>query len=190
MSFGLKKNVSEVSDAIGLALERKKIVFAAAANEGGLEPRAYPASLPGVICIHASDGYGTPAEFNPTPESGDNFSTVGIAIDSAWKGKPVLRSGTSFATPVAAGIAANILEFARTHLTREDDNAQFLYSYRGMRHILLAMSPERSNYNFMSFWNVFPERDNPAEGLDEICKDLRKFISTEEIAKAWKGKHA
>ncbi|KAK1763247.1 hypothetical protein QBC33DRAFT_480070 [Phialemonium atrogriseum] len=191
MSFGMKKEVPVVAEAISHALHRGKLIFAAAANEGGLQPRAYPASHPGVICIHASDGYGTPATFNPNPEVvGDNFSTVGTGIESEWNGQAVFKSGTSFATPVAAGIAANILEFAHTRL-RKPDGPEFLSSYRGMRALLACMAPERQKYHFISPWRVFPEltMDDPAEAgkeWEKVCEELRSFILTGVVPRAWR----
>jgi hypothetical protein len=190
MSFGMRKEVKEVTRAIDLALKHGKLVFAAAANEGGLQPRAHPASLPGVICIHATDGYGTPATFNPNAEVGDNFSTAGVGIESEWAAKTVFKSGTSFATPVAAGIAASILDFARTHLTRELDNPKFLYSYRGMRHLLRSMAPMRYQYHFISPWNAFRELavDDPAEpqrSREKVCEELRSFILKGVVPTDW-----
>lgn len=117
MLFGLEpdnRNV-DIDKAISYALKANTTIFAAATNNGGNKPRAYPANKRnGVICIHASDGRGNDGGISPSPESRkDNFSTSGVSIESKWKGRKVLKSGTSFATPIAAALAADVLEFAR-----------------------------------------------------------------------------
>ncbi|KAH8884085.1 hypothetical protein GQ53DRAFT_771118 [Thozetella sp. PMI_491] len=53
-------------------------------GEPGPPPPPYPASHVDVIRVHASDGFGNPANFNPSPDPhGDNVTNVGIAIDSS-----------------------------------------------------------------------------------------------------------
>ncbi len=129
----------------------------------------------------------------------DNFSTVGVGIKSEWEGKIVFKSGTSFATPIAAGIAANILEFARTHLTDEMDNLSDLYSYKGMRSFLRAMarSNDMSPFRFILPGNVFRvvETDDPAElkkAWNEVSKQLRHFLLTGIVPQEWepRSRHA
>ncbi|EFY91869.1 Peptidase S8 [Metarhizium acridum CQMa 102] len=78
MSFGMEKKLEEVAQKIKSALDHRKLVFAAASNGGGLAPRASPACLPGVICIHATDGYGNPATFNSTPYYGWHEGTATV----------------------------------------------------------------------------------------------------------------
>ncbi|KAL6690548.1 peptidase S8/S53 domain-containing protein [Trichoderma pleuroticola] len=118
----------ELEDAIDRAHGKKILIFAAASNSGGKLGRAYPASSSQVICLHSTDTLGTPSGFSPTAETDNlNFATVGESIESAW---PMLlcndlespqryvksRSGTSYATPIMAGIAAFLLQYARLHL--------------------------------------------------------------------------
>ena len=60
-------------------------------------------------------------DMSPSPVINDiNLTTLGAAVESEWKSKKVYKSGTSFATPVAAAFAANILEFANFKLEEED----------------------------------------------------------------------
>jgi hypothetical protein len=99
MSFGLDAETRDVSidKAISSAIKSNTIIFAAAANSGGNKPRAYPARRAGVICIHASDGRRNDGGISPTPErKQSNFSTLGIVVESHWKGEKVWKSGTSF----------------------------------------------------------------------------------------------
>ncbi|KAF0323681.1 pfs domain-containing protein [Colletotrichum asianum] len=115
-----------IEDAMQKASVEQCIMFAAASNAGKNQSRAFPASSRcGVICVHASDGLGNDGGINPIAASGDNFMTLGMGHkllqrstqtgsgSSGPKWLEVHRSGTSFATPVAAGIAATILDLAR-----------------------------------------------------------------------------
>jgi len=134
MSFGLDIRDTEIDAAIHAAVNANISIFAAAANDGGNKPRAYPSSRKhGVMCIHASDGLGNDGGISPTPLSkGDNFSTLGIGISSKWKGEPVHISGTSFATPIAAALAANALEFARHKCGLNEHQQSVLYHSSGV----------------------------------------------------------
>ncbi|KHN95673.1 Peptidase S8/S53, subtilisin/kexin/sedolisin [Metarhizium album ARSEF 1941] len=120
MSFSIdpelvpKASHNKVEEAIDRADGKGKILFAAASNCGGNGKRPYPASNQKVICVHATDGLGNDAGINP-PKEGvpDYFSTLGVGIKFLWDEQYVFKSGTSFATAVAAAIAANTLEFAK-----------------------------------------------------------------------------
>ena len=92
--------------------------------------RAFPARHDEVICIHSTDTYGNRSNFSPTAQAGDNFATIGEAVTSA---RPVhlcysdtdsectmSKCGTSFATPIVAGIAAFLLLYTRLHLGEEE----------------------------------------------------------------------
>lgn len=101
-----------------------KIILAAAANNGTMDSIMFPANLPTVICIHAADGAGKPSAGNPPTRPGKDFSILGEAVESAWCCGPMgaitdeqaartkRKSGTSVATPIAAGVVALILELA------------------------------------------------------------------------------
>ncbi|PGG96608.1 hypothetical protein AJ80_09809 [Polytolypa hystricis UAMH7299] len=104
----------------------KTLLFAAASNEGANRRRAFPARQREVICIHATDANGQPSRFNPSNLQDDNnFATMGEAIESAWPKLLCLesndayiayRTGTSFATPIAAGIAAFLIQYGKENL--------------------------------------------------------------------------
>ncbi|ETR96737.1 subtilisin-like protein, partial [Trichoderma reesei RUT C-30] len=153
LSFGLDSNNRnvEIDKAIFNAISDDTIIFAASANNGGNRPRAYPANRrTGVICIHASDGRGNDGGISPSPEPRkSNFSTLGISIESRWKGKKVLKSGTSFATPIAAAIAANMLEFARYKCSLDEYEHRRLHSYDSIEEVLHLMAEERQGYHYI-----------------------------------------
>ncbi|RSL44894.1 hypothetical protein CEP53_011007 [Fusarium sp. AF-6] len=131
MSFGWPSSdfdgYEALEAAIDKAISRKVLMFAAAANSGGRLGRAYPASSSQVICVHSTNTNGSASDFSPTAEpNAINIATVGESVQSAW---PMLlcqntnaeclmsRSGTSYATPIVAGMAAFLLQFARLHLS-------------------------------------------------------------------------
>jgi len=124
MSFGLRANPGDDSEdelsryraEIAEQIESRpgKIFIVAAGNDGRNKPRSFPASMmsSNVICMHASHGNGNEGGVSPRAEdSDDNFMTLGMDIefDAASDARAACKSGTSWATPVAAGIAAHIL---------------------------------------------------------------------------------
>lgn len=158
LSIGLdeaaKGKMQKVIDDI--VVKKGKLIFAAASNSGGNGTRAYPAREHGVFAIHATKGNGTSPEedMNPPAQGGgmDNFATLGCGIPSRWKGENVLVSGTSFATPIAAAVAANVLEFTRLAPTTLQSSPGYFSSYRGMRHLLHMMSSKVGNYDYIRPW--------------------------------------
>lgn len=131
MSFGFDEEVyiegkPIISNAILKAIleTNQSIVFlAAAANSGGNKAEMFPAYNKNVLSIRGTDDYGTPQRFNPPPDydSETCFMTLGLNVPGAslvrseHQGADVCKSGTSVATPIAAGLAAMLLGYARVH---------------------------------------------------------------------------
>lgn len=120
MSWGSRVEIPEIKRPIRNAFHKGVIMFAAASNSGASlhHPIAFPASLRQVICINSTDGYGNPSDFNPPPTADRTLSIIGESVEAAWpttlsEKETQRRSGTSVATPIAAGIAALILEYSR-----------------------------------------------------------------------------
>lgn len=160
MSFGLQYGTRdrEIDSAIQAAYKDNITMFAAAANSGGNKNRAYPSDRgSGVICVHASDGLGNDGGISPSPKvNADNFSTLGISIPSKWKGDDVFKSGTSYATPIAAALAANVLEFARHRCDLDEYEQELLYEFDGVCKVLKLMAEERQGYSYIMphhLWN-------------------------------------
>lgn len=139
--MGFDTEIPEIESAITNAYSNSKnriLIFAAASNERQRTihfPISFPASMKyGVFCINAHpSGPGEEwSTFNPRPiKKRDNFCIIGEDLlgpgskkfDETGK-KRVKTSkrlkGTSYATPIAAGVAALILEYCRLSVFVED----------------------------------------------------------------------
>src|SRR3569833_636015 len=96
MSFGLDRDHGAVKAAVSKAEYDGVVILAAASNYGGNKPRAFPARMDKVICVHASDGNGYPSGMDPFPRASQtNFTTLGVAIPSI-SATDVYLSGTSY----------------------------------------------------------------------------------------------
>ncbi|KPM38858.1 hypothetical protein AK830_g7710 [Neonectria ditissima] len=168
MSFGYPTNqidgYSDLEQAILYAHSKNVLLFAAASNSGANLDRAYPARDPHVICVHSTDSNGNRSNFSPTAIAHDlNIATVGEAVQSAW---PVnlcdtrvnpdcvqLKSGTSYATPIAVGIAGFLLQYARLHL---EDQADMLKRQSRMEQMLQKIAQKtqqsisRDDYDYIA----------------------------------------
>ncbi|UPL01136.1 hypothetical protein LCI18_012070 [Fusarium solani-melongenae] len=159
--------VHEIEAAIRKASPR--LMFAAASNSEKNGPRAFPArDNPYVICVHASEGNGQDGGINPEMVSGFNFLTLGIGLElikrenlvkkgrSLATYKRVVKSGTSFATPIAAGIAATVLDLAVRRGEIDERAVEKLKRPEGMEKVLrLISTPEgdvRDRMYYMAPW--------------------------------------
>ena len=159
MSFGFPNRIPAIETAIR---DANCLMFAAAANHGLNHDRAYPAKHDSVICIHSTDGRGQPSGFNPHYiKQSDNFSIVGEAINSAWPGEDefMRKSGTSFATPVAAGLAAFVLEYGAQNLQDEPDKLRRLRTREGMKDIFRLMAVKVDGYHYIRPWELFNRKN-------------------------------
>ncbi|KAG4438864.1 hypothetical protein IFR05_005653 [Cadophora sp. M221] len=188
MSFGFEHSVDVIDEAIRLADSNNVIMFAAASNQGGNSNIAWPARLPQVICIYATDSYGNRCDFTPTEATrGDNFAVLGQAVKSCWpphlgQGGEVRKSGTSTATPIAAGIAAIVLDFFKSALPRwdrhlsEEDVRIFrkLMSSAGMSTVFRQMKRTRAGYDYIVPWDFLdPKKYQDSTVCDIILAELK-----------------
>jgi hypothetical protein len=188
MSFGYSREDHDLYDIIR-ACDRRILFFASASNDGARREAltTFPARLPGfVFCINSADGGGYPARLNPPAQTfQENFTTLGEEVDLAAISSNTNTqrvSGTSIATPIAAGIAALILEYTRQRHVRisQKDEVQ---TYRGMRSILLGMCKghpvQRFRYiNPSTLLNI----ENCADVLTiqmEIAGSISSFLRSE-----------
>jgi subtilisin family serine protease len=153
-----------------------RIVFAAASNGGANYPRTYPATSGSVFAIHATDYNGdapTP-NFNPTkaPDS-MSYSTIGHQVPGDSDLDHLRVSGTSFAAPVAAGIAAAVIEFFR----QRDVGTQwgnYLRTYDGMRKVFNKMAVNRGDYHYLDWASFFHPGRTPEQIHNEILGALKQ----------------
>ncbi|PMD24617.1 subtilisin-like protein [Hyaloscypha hepaticicola] len=149
MSFGFPSGLGH--DPIRHELEKacssskNILLFAAASNKGKEFGATFPASDPSVICIYATDGHGYGSKLNPQIHNRKTrFATLGHAVKSIKAGTTAGEargSGTSYATPIAAAIAANILELAlRTNMHHKFYS--ILKSKQGMEKVFSIMVPK------------------------------------------------
>lgn len=162
MSFGFRKFIPVVDKAILDARCMNIVMFAAASNDGALEGRSFPAKREEeVICISATDGIGRVCDINPPAIiHHTSFATLGQAINVAspralGKGPRVLKTGTSFSTPVAAGIAALFIEYARLH-QGDTELENRLKDHSGMVNVFRNFSVDiGSGFKWLTPWKMF-----------------------------------
>ena len=173
MSLGFSKSLKDfdrffdtIAPAIQEADDKKIIMFAAAGNGGGFIGAGYPAISNQVIPIFSTDGVAAKrSRFSPLAlNSGLSFSALGENIESSWPGHldethKRVQSGTSFATPLLAGFAATLLEYARQQLQLSVIQLQHLRSREGMQAVLKLMAAGRMNpetkYFDLQPWGFF-----------------------------------
>lgn len=110
--------LADLRDAIDAAYQHNIVVVAAAGNwNSGTDPTTkqvntnpvtYPASMPHVLAVGAVDQFDAPAPFSERGGYVD-VAAPGVNITSTWPGGGDCEaSGTSFAAPYVAGMAALI----------------------------------------------------------------------------------
>ncbi|KAH7388945.1 peptidase S8/S53 domain-containing protein [Cadophora sp. MPI-SDFR-AT-0126] len=189
MSFGLDRENSEVQAAIRNAFFKNILMFAAASNSGGNLKVKYPARKDEVICVYATDGSGNAFTKNPNnlTSSSFHFATLGVGVKSSWPRKlqnPPLKlgeaserrqTGTSFATPIVAGIAACIIEFAIVHGLSEELLA-VLKTRQGMQKTLLKLMVDdtpRSGLHYVHPWKMFEDDRSALSIVYEMTEILK-----------------
>ncbi|KAL2205461.1 hypothetical protein CC79DRAFT_1276231 [Sarocladium strictum] len=189
MSFGIREYHEPMSNAIANALNERTLLFAAASNDGANLDRAFPAQYPGVFCIHSTDGNGNPSDFNPTASEKDvNYSLLGHHVSSHWpigmQGYPnPIRSlsGTSVATPIAAGLAASVLSFVRRQDRRvaieSEQLGQWLKRDNSMDMVFNSMARRRrgAGYDYITPETLF-DRDSTGEDVYRKIRDIKRTM--------------
>ncbi|EGE04575.1 NWD2 [Trichophyton equinum CBS 127.97] len=188
MSWGFGSEYDAVASAIRKAFEKRKIMFVAASNAGAniLKP-IFPANMPEVICINSTDGYGKVSNFNPPPQKDNyNFCTLGEAVLDSWK--PNISSGirdrdtgTSFATPLAAAIAASFIEFFRQdkfgRLEIPDSLKSEVRTREGMLKIFVAISENFQGFNYLRPWSLLDCKGNCGDRCVEARESAGRKLS-------------
>ncbi|KAK0290620.1 hypothetical protein LTR35_000051 [Friedmanniomyces endolithicus] len=196
MSFGYQNAIPAIEEVID-DNARKVIMFAAASNCGGNAPISWPARHPNVICVFATDAYGNFYRQNPTPQEGTNLAVLGTSVGGCWppalneSGNLQHKSGTSCATPIAAGIAGVVMNLMRARksayleslptvskLWNEKKKLKYerhlhtLGKPWGMKAVLRLMTEKRQGYDSIAPWRLF---DNDNEDRDIVKEILYKL---------------
>jgi hypothetical protein len=196
MSFGWQFDDDDVEDALYAAQKAGVLLFASVGNFGALSSLniLYPASSPHVIAVDAADGLGEPASFNSSTETGDiktRFTAPGQGMQG-YNGSYV--NGTSYASPIAAGIAALVLEFAQQTPLSGDTVIKYLRKTKGMVWIFNKMSMQKTNpkFKFLAPWELLGDERQVFGGdggpksrryhvLRVIVEELRKIYLDKDI---------
>ena len=156
MSFAFSEEIENIQTAIEEASYKNVLMFAAASNNrhNRKDPIGYPARMwDYVICVNSTDRRGSKSGFSLEGEIGrDNFSVVGERVEAVWplagirnrnekeeKEQQRQQNGTSYATPIATGIGALILEYSiqiESQMGLEITNVKRMRRYRGMSKVM------------------------------------------------------
>lgn len=138
MSLGTNSDIQSFHDAVDAAYAAGVIVVAAAGNDGA--DVDYPAAYSSVIAVAATDINNIRpywSSIGPQVE----LSAPGVNIRSTWKGSTYKTiSGTSMASPHAAGTAALVL--AAPVLPSYDLNSDNIWQAAEVRNVLQATADD------------------------------------------------
>lgn len=184
MSFGFEDKNDKVQQAINEAMKRKRppIFFAGASNGGFNNIPLYPAIHPDVIAMHSLDGNGNDSGgLNPAADPNlGTFGTLGIGIPLVWEGRSVVKSGCSYASPIAAAIAANCLQWLDwvkgQEMLAQGDYLR-LRTVEGMRYMFKKQAKGRKtagSIKYVAPWNLWTGKLTD----ENICGVLKQKIDT------------
>lgn len=114
-----------LANAVQYCCDRNILIVAAAGNEG-CDCLHIPGALPSVLAVGAMNAEGIPLDFS---NWGDRYQTQGILapgeniLGAIPGGGAIANSGTSYATPIVAGIAALLLSLQLKQGQKPDPKA-------------------------------------------------------------------
>ena len=109
VSSGALTPTAALRDAVDYARMKGALVVSCAGNDG-TDTLYYPGGVDSVLCVGALDGEQTGAAPFSNRHSGVDLLAPGTKLVTlSMKGKPMLKSGTSFATAYVSGAAAALM---------------------------------------------------------------------------------
>lgn len=184
ISFGFNETVHSIENELKEAMNKNILVFAAASNDRQLDADGYPITFParmeGVFCInsHTADTNSKWSHFNPNAmDRRDNFSTVGENhfVGTARR----TLEGTSYAVPIAAGIAALVLELERIYRSEHktlglaDREQEWARNHMTMKGVFRSMCYPEFRFgreNAILPWRDIRQRNESQPSIWDIIK--------------------
>jgi cyanobactin maturation PatA/PatG family protease len=114
-----------LANAVRLCQENNVLIVAAAGNDG-CECLHVPAALESVLAVGAMDTQGNPIDFSNWGEAYQKQGILALGeniLGASPGGGTVLKSGTSFATPIVSGIVALLLSIQQQRGEKPDPHA-------------------------------------------------------------------
>lgn len=185
LSFGFNYSSREIDVVLSKYLARK-LVIAASSNEGLRKKMTYPAFRNGVIAINSADADGTTSGFNPPMKPDKELSVLGERVESTWIDNSMkYMTGTSVATPIAAGVVGLLLEIAMKYDEGRRLNGQtvtvdletHVRRYDGIMALLRSMSEKKGEYSNVNPWKLFLEDDD----LDSAGSQMRRILKQANV---------
>jgi len=193
MSFGWGKIDDSVKEALHTAHKQNVLLFASTTNSGALtvNDMLYPASSSYVTSVDAASGHGTSSSSAASGSERARFAAPGLQVKGPSGRKLHRVEGSSYASAIATGIAALILEFGRQYPLGQDSTVEkYLKRKGGMNLIMGLMASHKTNEGagFLRPNNLFGDRSSKYGGdgepksprwnfAERIVRELRKKYS-------------
>lgn len=131
-----------------------------------------------VISIGSSDGNNERSSFMPPPDKDNRLYAIGEGMKAAWIDSPykwVRRQGSSYSTPVAAGIAAVVLGCVLVHKKTMARTFQIIRRRRGMLAVFSLMTKwndkEKRDYGCIRPELLFNDGTDDATSTEDTCSN-------------------
>ncbi|KAL2678787.1 hypothetical protein Neosp_009538 [[Neocosmospora] mangrovei] len=171
MCFGFDEPIHLIREAINNASrgEKPPLFFAATGNDGAHKRMAWPARGKSVIGVSSTAGDGDVSPFNPPDNRahsvlyafGEDVPVKVSAPDNPDDHVTKYVSGTSYATAVAAALAANLLGCIRmlAESCPQEDRTNYIHipeQLQQMSHMLAVLRRHMQKTNFSGFESLLP----------------------------------